>query len=73
MAVVDAISLCGFTISSGMGASFSEVISLVISDKVLTNNVADVHEMKWIGDEKPSTLPTMFCEARDRKDASSMV
>jgi hypothetical protein len=72
MVVVDETSLCGFAIYSGMCAPFSEKRSLVISDNVLTNNVAGVHEMKRLEDQKPSTLLTIFGEAIDKEGCISM-
>jgi hypothetical protein len=44
---------------------------LIISDNELPENIVGVHGIKSIKDEKPSTLPTIFGEASDRKDASA--
>jgi hypothetical protein len=63
-------SLHGFIILSGRCASFSEVRSLVISDNVVPDKVAGVHDMKGTEGEKSSTLPTIFDEVVARLEVS---
>jgi hypothetical protein len=63
-------TLYGLAIPSGRCASFSEGRSLVISDNVVPDKVAGVHDMKGVEGEKSSTLPTIFDEVVARMDAS---